>query len=77
MDASILIRDLEPGRQARPVWDRAAGLILLAATTAKRADVAEATRQPLVCVELEDWCRLVGHDFSSKISRRQPNVNRH
>jgi hypothetical protein len=30
MDAAILIRDLEPWRQARPVWDRAAGMILLA-----------------------------------------------
>ena len=30
MDAAILIRDLEPFRQARPVWDRAAEMILLA-----------------------------------------------
>jgi len=44
MDAAILIRDLEPFRQARPVWDRAAGLILLAPETEKRTDVAEATR---------------------------------
>ncbi len=29
--AAILIRDLEPFRQARPVWDRAAEMILLAA----------------------------------------------
>lgn len=55
MDAAILIRDLEPWRQARPVWDRAAGLILLAAETRKRDDVAEATRQLLVCVERENW----------------------
>jgi transposase len=27
-DAGILIRDLEPFRQARPVWDRAAEMIL-------------------------------------------------
>jgi hypothetical protein len=31
MDAAILIRDLEPFRQARPVWDRAAEMILIAA----------------------------------------------
>jgi hypothetical protein len=54
-DAASLIRDLEPWRQARPVWDRAAELILLAAGTGKRSDVAEATRQLLVCVERENW----------------------
>jgi len=32
MDAAILIRDQEPFRQARPVWDRAAEMIRLAAT---------------------------------------------
>jgi hypothetical protein len=31
MDAAILIRDLEPFRQARPVWDSAAEMILTAA----------------------------------------------
>jgi len=44
-DAVILIRDLEPFRQARPVWDRTAEMILIAATTKKQADVREATRQ--------------------------------
>ena len=55
MDAAILIRDLEPFRQSRPVWDRAAEMILLAAATRKRADVAEATRQVLVARERENW----------------------
>jgi hypothetical protein len=55
MDAAILIRDLEPFRQARPVWDRAAEMILIAGTTRKPADVQEATRQLLVCVERENW----------------------
>jgi len=45
MDAAILIGDLEPLRQARPVWDRAAEMILLAATTGAKADIAKATRQ--------------------------------
>src|SRR5262245_20737261 len=54
MDAAILIRDLEPFRQARPVWDRAAEMILTAGTTGARADIAEATRQLLVCVEREN-----------------------
>ena len=55
MDAAILIRDLEPFQQARPVWDRAAEMILLAAETRKPEDVAEATRQVLVWVERENW----------------------
>jgi hypothetical protein len=55
MDAAILIRDLEPFRQARPVWDRAAEMILIAATTGKRDDIAEATRQMLVALGHENW----------------------
>jgi hypothetical protein len=35
---SILIRDLEAFRQARPVWDPATEMILLAAETGKRAE---------------------------------------
>jgi hypothetical protein len=54
MDAAILIRDLDQFRQARPVWDRAAEMILIAAETRKRADIAEATRQLLVAVEREN-----------------------
>ena len=55
MDAAILIRDLEPFRQARPVWDRTAEMILIAAETRKREDVAEATRQMLVALGHENW----------------------
>jgi hypothetical protein len=55
MDAAILIRDLEPFRQARRVWDRAAEMILIAATTGEPDDIAEATPQVLVCVERENW----------------------
>ncbi|HEX9324410.1 MAG TPA: hypothetical protein VF913_20165 [Xanthobacteraceae bacterium] len=55
MDAAILIRDLEPFRQTRPVWDRTAEMILIAAETAERDGIAEATRQLLVCVESENW----------------------
>jgi hypothetical protein len=43
MDAAILIRDLDQFRQARPVWDRAAEVILLAASTREQTDIAEAT----------------------------------
>jgi hypothetical protein len=50
MDAAILIRDLEPWRHARPVWDRAAEMILMAAKTGKRDDIAEATRQMFVAL---------------------------
>ncbi len=45
MDAAIMIRDMESSRQARPVWDRAAAMILLAAQSGEAADIAEATRQ--------------------------------
>jgi hypothetical protein len=55
MDAAILIRDLESFRQARSVWDRAAEMILIAADTGTRTDIAEATRQVLVAVERENW----------------------
>jgi hypothetical protein len=55
MDAAILIRDLEPFRQARPVWDRAAEMILLAGTTRKAADIREATRQLFVALSHENW----------------------
>ncbi len=57
MDTAILIRDLDPFRQARPVWDRAAEMILIAADTRKRADVQEATRQMLVALERENWAK--------------------
>jgi hypothetical protein len=46
---------LEPFQQARPVWDRAAEMILVAAGTGERADTAEATRQMLVALERENW----------------------
>jgi hypothetical protein len=40
---------------ARALWDRAAEVILNAAKTGKRADVAEATRQLLVALDAENW----------------------
>ncbi len=43
--------DLSPG----PVWDRAAEMILIAARTGERADIAEATRQLLVALGHENW----------------------
>jgi hypothetical protein len=55
MDAAILIRDLDQFRQARPVWDRAAEMIMIAATTGERADITEATRQMLVALGHENW----------------------
>jgi hypothetical protein len=68
MDAAILIRGLEPFRQARPVWDRTAEMILLAAETGAAADVAEATRQLLVALDHENWLpngRLGALDYST------------
>ena len=57
MDAAILIRDMEPFRQARPVWDRAAEMILLAASSGDAPDVAEATRQLHVALNRENWLK--------------------
>jgi hypothetical protein len=58
MDAAIRIRDLEQFRQARPVWDRAAEMILIAGTTRKPDDVQEATRQMMAALEVENWWKL-------------------
>jgi hypothetical protein len=54
MDAAILIRDLDQFRH-RPVWDRAAEMIMIAARSRKRADIREATRQLLVALGHENW----------------------
>jgi hypothetical protein len=43
--------------QARPVWDRAAEMILMTAKTGKAADLQEATRQVLVSLEHENWVK--------------------
>ena len=56
-DAAQLISDLEEFRQARPVWDRAAEMILLAATTGRNADIAEATRSVEVALWKENWLK--------------------
>ena len=57
MDAAILIREMEPFRQARPVWDRAAEMILLAAETGDAPDIAEATRQLHAALNHENWLK--------------------
>jgi DNA-binding Xre family transcriptional regulator len=56
-DARDLIRELDAVRQRRPVWYRAALMILVAATSGKRADIQEATRQLLAAVSFENWWR--------------------
>jgi hypothetical protein len=48
---------MEPFWQARPVWDRAAGLILLAADSGDTADIAEATRQIHVALNHDNWLK--------------------
>jgi hypothetical protein len=50
-DAAQLIGDLEQFRQNRPYWDRCAEMLLRAAKTGRKADIAEATR----CVEVALW----------------------
>jgi glutamine amidotransferase PdxT len=54
-DAAVLIGNLEQFRQARPIWDRAAEMILLAAKTGRPDDIQEATRQMLTAVIFENW----------------------
>jgi hypothetical protein len=56
-DTAHLIADLEQFRQARPVWDRAAEMVLLAARTGKKADIAEATRCVMVGLEKKNWLK--------------------
>jgi len=56
-DAAQLIADLEQWRQARPYWDRAAEMILTAARTGRKADIAEATRCVMVALEKENWLK--------------------
>ena len=56
-DAAQLIADLEQFRQARPVWDRAAEMILLAARTGRKVDIAEATRSLEVALWKENWLK--------------------
>ena len=50
-DAAQLVADLEQFRQVRPYWDRCAEMLLVAARTGRKADIAEATR----CVEVALW----------------------
>jgi hypothetical protein len=57
MDAAILIAGIEPFRQTRPVWDRTAEMILIAAETGELADIAEATRQLHVALNHENWLK--------------------
>jgi hypothetical protein len=48
---------MEPFRQARPVWDRAAEMILIAAETGEASDITEATRQLRVALNHENWLK--------------------
>src|SRR5437764_6744739 len=62
-DAAQLIADLQQWRQARPYWDRCAEMLMRAAMTGQKADVAEASRCIMVALEKENWltrgrCRL-------------------
>ncbi len=56
-DAAQLIADLEQWRQARPYWDRCAEMLLQAARTGRKADIAEATRCVMVALEKENWLK--------------------
>src|SRR2546427_6322962 len=64
-DAAQLIANLDLGRRHRRdsrvlMWDHCAGEILRAATTGRRADIAEATRCLKVALEAENWLKMNG-----------------
>jgi|ERR1051326_1858746 hypothetical protein len=56
-DAAQLIADLEQFRQARPYWDRCAEMLLRAARTGRKLDIAEATRCVEVALHKENWLK--------------------
>ena len=56
-DAAQLIADLEQFRQARPYWDRCAEMLMRAAETGRKPDIAEATRCVMVALEKENWLK--------------------
>jgi len=56
-DAAQLIADLEQFRQARPYWDRCAEMLLVAARSGRKADIAEATRCVEVALSKENWLK--------------------
>jgi hypothetical protein len=49
------IGHMHPRRQARPVWEHAAELLLTAATTGKRADIAAGTAHVERVLRAENW----------------------
>ena len=54
-DAARFMGQMRPWRQARPHWDYAAALILKAATTGQRKDVAAATDQMERALRTDNW----------------------
>ena len=54
-DAARFMGHMRPWRQARPIWDYAAELILRAATSGKRADIEAATAQMERALRTDNW----------------------
>jgi hypothetical protein len=54
-DAARFIALMRPFRQARPHWDFAAELLLMAAETGKRRDAEAATAQMERALRFEGW----------------------
>jgi hypothetical protein len=54
-DAARFIGHMQPWRQARPVWEYAAELLLAAATTGKRVDIEAATASFERALRAENW----------------------
>jgi hypothetical protein len=54
-DAARFIGKMQPFRQAWPHWDYAAELLLVAATTRKKADIERATAQMERALRCDNW----------------------
>ena len=54
-DAARFMGHMRPWRQARPHWDCAAELVLIAATTGEEADIERATAQTERASRRDNW----------------------
>ena len=54
-DAARFMGHMRPWRQARPHWDDAAELVLIAAATGEEADIERATAQVERALRRDNW----------------------
>ena len=73
-EAAQFIVVMEDWRQRRRYWDRAAELLLKAATTSKQEDILKATRQLARALRREGWSENCGRRwlFAGLVAKRDP-----